>query len=372
MTDLTSAEVLERLRAVPYPGTSRNIVGAGFVKDVTVDGSTVMVRFAPNTTNADKVAAMEGGIRDVLYGASFALVEVETEAPYDDSSMILGTGSMNPLQAEMLEDGVDPQPDVLLGDLGRSNRARLEPQGSVGQPGRAGQGTDVDDEPAEPQGASDPTYDGPLRVLQWEIDPHDLQAESVQRAVTLDGWEFRLWWQVHEGGELLYTSLQALREDWVDLGGVARSHPVGRTEAVNLVYDRSRDAVVAVYGTVRDFRPFVEAFRLAYAAQYGGLAAGGANVTSYGRGSEYGPGLSYEPSYEDGCDGGPGCTCSDDASVQPQVYEAGHTDETAGDSCCGGEGGCGCSANASASSLAEMDVMDVVRAAPAGEAEVRG
>jgi len=272
MTDLTSDEVLEKLRAVPYPGTTRNIVSAGFVKDVTLDGSSVLVRFAPNTTNADKVAAMEGGIRDVLYGASFALVEVETEAPYDDSSMILGTGSMNPLQAEMLEDGVDPQPDVLLGDLGRSIPGRPERRGFAGRGGLPEQGPDTEDEPPEPQGASDPTYDGPLRVLQWEIDPHDPKAESVQRAVTLSGWEFRVWWQVHEGGELLYTSLQALREDWVDLGGVARSHPVGRTEAVNLVYDRTRDAVVAIYGTVRDFRPFVEAFRLAYAAQYGGSA----------------------------------------------------------------------------------------------------
>lgn len=341
MTDLTSNEVLEELRAVPYPGTTRNIVSAGFVKDVAVNGSTVLVRFAPNTTNADKVAAMEGGIRDVLYGASFALVEVETEAPYDDSSMILGTGSMNPLQAEMLEDGVEPQPDVLLGDLSRSIHGQPEPHGAVGL---RGQGTDAEDEPPEPQGASDPSYDGPLQVLQWEIDPHDLKAESVQRAVTLDGWEFRVWWQVHAGGELLYTSLQALREDWVDLAGVARSHPVGRTEAVNLVYDRTRDAVIAIYGTVRDFRPFVEAFRLAYAAQYGGLAVDGANIKSYGPGSDYGPGLSYETSDEEGC--------------------------------CGGEGGCGCSTDASASNSVGidargMDAVEVARAAPAGEAEVR-
>jgi len=373
MTDLTVDEVLARLREVPYPGTGRDIVGKGFVKDVAITGSTVFVRFAPNTTNAAKVAAMEDGIRDVLYGASFALVQVETEAPYDDTSMILGVGSMNPLQAEMLEDGVDPQPDVLLGDLSRAG-ANRRGQGGAQQPAfgvESDHVTDADDALAQPQGASEASYHGPLKVLQWEIDPGDSEAESVQRAVNLDGWEFRLWWQVHAGGELLYASLQALREDWIDLAGVARRHPVGRTEAVNLVYDRRRDGVVAIYGTVGDFRPFVEAFRLAYAAQYGGVADDGANVTSYGPGSEYGPGLSYGTPDEDGCDGGPGCTCSDNASVPSQAHGVSHMVESAGDGCCSGEGGCGCSDNAGAPSRAGMDIVDVARAAPAGEAEVR-
>ncbi len=43
--------------------------------------------------------------------------------------------------------------------------------------------------------------------------------------------------------------------------------PVGRTEAVNLVYDITRGAIVAIYGTVQDFRPFVEAFGRAYLAE---------------------------------------------------------------------------------------------------------
>lgn len=265
MSGPTPSEVRQLLRQVPYPGTTRDIVSAGFVKDVAVTGSSVAVTFTPNTTNAAKVAAMEGGIRDVLYGASFAHVHVETEAPFDDSSMLLGTGSMSPLQAEMLEDGVEPQPDVLLGDLGRSARAgsAAAARGTESPPAQ------VPVPPDEPLGPSDPAYDGPLPVLQWQVDPHDPEMESVQRAVNSGGWEFRVWWQVHKGGELLYTCLQALREDWVDHAGIARSHPVGRTEAVNLVFDRARGAVIAIYGTVRDFRPFVEAFRMAYAAQYG-------------------------------------------------------------------------------------------------------
>lgn len=278
MTGITSNEVRELLRNVPYPGTSRNIVSAGFVKGVSVDGSTAVVTFTPNTTNAVKVGAMEDGIRDVLYGASFSLVEVRTEAPYDDRSMLLGVGSMNPLQAEMLEDGVEPQPDVLLGDIGLSGK-RFGPDGRAAGREASGAGSRPAEgvapaAPDEPLGPQEPDYTGPLAVYQWEIDPHDAAAESVQRAVNNDGWEFRVWWQVHRGGELLYTSLQALREDWVDHAGIARRHPVGRTEAVNLVFDRVRGGIVAIYGTVRDFRPFVEAFRLAYEAEYSGAPAG--------------------------------------------------------------------------------------------------
>jgi hypothetical protein len=59
--------------------------------------------------------------------------------------------------------------------------------------------------------------------------------------------------------------MQAMKEDWVDHDNNAVPHPIGRSEAVNLVYDVSRSAVVAIYGTVRDFRPFVKAFGLAYA-----------------------------------------------------------------------------------------------------------
>ncbi len=55
-----------------------------------------------------------------------------------------------------------------------------------------------------------------------------------------------------------------MRDDRVEHGGAARSHPVGRSEAVNLVYDIDRKAVVAIYGTVRDFRPFVDAFYRGY------------------------------------------------------------------------------------------------------------
>ena len=108
--------------------------------------------------------------------------------------------------------------------------------------------------------ASERRYTGDLPVLQWEIDPADPSSDSGEANTKNKDWEFRVWWQVHPQ-KLVYASIQALREDWADHTGEARPHPVGRSAAVNLVYDLEREAVVAIYGTVNDFRPFVEAFK---------------------------------------------------------------------------------------------------------------
>ncbi len=69
-----------------------------------------------------------------------------------------------------------------------------------------------------------------------------------------------MWWQVHPE-DLVYVSIQAIVDDTVSHGRAARPHPVGRSVAVNLVNDPRRAAIVAIYGTANDFRPFVEAFR---------------------------------------------------------------------------------------------------------------
>ena len=153
--------------------------------------------------------------------------------------------SLTPLQAELSEDGIDPDPDLLNGDLARADVA----------PG-AGYGVDG------PEPLRGPTFaaDAPLpRVFQWDIDPQDASAKSGTANIDLDGWEFHIWWQLHPA-DLIYVSIQAMREDQITHSGDARPHPVGRSEAVNLVYDARRDGVVAIYGTVKDFRPFVVAF----------------------------------------------------------------------------------------------------------------
>lgn len=268
--------VRDILRGVPYPGLSRDIVSAGFVKDVVTDDGGVVVHFAPNSSNADKVRQMEDGIRTVLANAEITNVQITTSLPFDDADMALrkpitpesdsdyeidrsitGNGVMNPLQAELREDGIPPEADVLRGDM--ASRAHDPAAGLAQEP----------PEPFEGPVGAGTTYDGVLPVFQWDIDPHDPAAESAETSVKIDDWEIRVWWQVHPIGDLIYASLQAMREDWADHVGAARQHPVGRSAAVNLVFDINRQAVLAIYGTVRDFRPFVEAFRVAYFSQLG-------------------------------------------------------------------------------------------------------
>lgn len=275
MKILTPTEVRDMLRSVIYPGFTKDIVSAGFVKGVAVNGRTIVVDFAPNSSNAEKVREMEQSIRGVLAGASFDDIRIKTKLPFSEGDMALrkpiapdtdsdadvaramtGPNVMTPLQAELLEAGIQPERDALHEDL---LRRRDDPAAGLGG------------EPPEPlygpQGPAGDRYEGQMPVFQWEIDPHDPAAEAHESSIRLDDWEIRIWWQVHPKGDLLYASLQAMHDDWADHSGSARVHPVGRQAAVNLVFDTIRDGVVAIYGTVRDFRPFVEAFRQALAAQ---------------------------------------------------------------------------------------------------------
>ena len=158
-----------------------------------------------------------------------------------------------------MEEGLPVEPDLLQTTLQRSD---LAPGAGYSDGGPAPLGGPE----MAPAGQGNPkleTYDGPVPVLQWEIDPQDMSAEGGEGSVTLGDWEIGVWWQIHPQG-LAYVSMQAISEDDKEHDGAARTHPVGRSEAVNLVYDTGREAVIAIYGTVRDFRPFVEAFRRAY------------------------------------------------------------------------------------------------------------
>lgn len=238
------------LRAVQYPGFGRSIVAAGFVEEIEVDGTRVTVHFAPNTRDQTKVDQMEMDIREVLADAGpFTHVEVKRREPFAGSGVLSGGGGITPLQAEMIEDGVVPQPDPLGREMQRPDMA---PQAGYDEDG-----------PQPLGGPRSDVYEGELPVHQWEIDPHDPDAKSGTANLEIGDWDFRVWWQVHPA-RLVYASIQAMREDWVEHEGAARSHPVGRSEAVNLVYDMDRKAVVAIYGTVQDFRPFVDAFHRGY------------------------------------------------------------------------------------------------------------
>ena len=49
----TPQEILERLKRVPYPGFSRDIVSFGIIKDVEVSSSGVTIHLAPTTAQPE-------------------------------------------------------------------------------------------------------------------------------------------------------------------------------------------------------------------------------------------------------------------------------------------------------------------------------
>jgi len=292
---MDSSRVRELLRGVPYPGFSRDIVGAGFVGEIVAIGPMVEVEFKPTTRDHGKIDEMEHRIRDVLLDASFVDVQIRRVEPpaaeaslrsikdsikdssrdhgmdqhrhdhdhdhhhdhhhhhgHADGGCGCGNSSsrqMTPLQAEFLEDGEVPEDDLLAQVLGRADIAT-----------KAGYAPGGPNPLSGPRESFD--FDCGIKVLQWDINPHDASQTTRQHEVRVGDWDYRVWWQAHPRGDLLYVSMQAMREDWI-VHEDASPHPVGRSEAVNLVFDERRNAVVAIYGTVRDFRPFVKAFALA-------------------------------------------------------------------------------------------------------------
>ncbi len=63
---ISEADVREALKAVKFPGLSRDIVSFGFVRSVKVDGGVVAVEIAMTTANSDAGAAVEREARAVL------------------------------------------------------------------------------------------------------------------------------------------------------------------------------------------------------------------------------------------------------------------------------------------------------------------
>jgi len=263
MAHMKPEDVKELLRQVSCPGRSRDIVALGFIHGIGVQGSNVMVEFKPDTTNVAKVLAMEEGIRDILRKAQFETIELETEPPFDDDSMLLGGASTNPLQVDLNEYGIEPTPDIVEGE-GRRARNLLSPEPPKEGSPAAQLAEDAEEsfESEGPQGNADPGYEGPLPVFQWQINPEKAGEGAAKIRLSIDSWNYVVCWVEHGPEELVYASIQA--RHWISHGGKARPNPAGRTEGVNLVYDRNRGGVVAIYGTVKDFRPFVEAFRRAF------------------------------------------------------------------------------------------------------------
>src|SRR5262249_58624388 len=59
----TPREVLERLKRVPYPGFTRDIVSFGMVKDVEVSSNAVTVHLVPSTAQEDVLTKIEADVR---------------------------------------------------------------------------------------------------------------------------------------------------------------------------------------------------------------------------------------------------------------------------------------------------------------------
>jgi hypothetical protein len=231
-------------------------VSSRFVKSIDVAGKDeekiVTVHFSPNTTNQEKVTQMEEDIRKVLTSLDdIKTVKIDRSLPFDREALLSSNGSTpagtEPNGEAITAARIDDTSEALVrADLAR--KAGYDEDG----PDPFG-GPQLDEMVLE-------TYAGALPVYQWDIDPQDSSAKTGGATIEVDQWEYSLWWQHHRAG-LVYVSIQALRDDQVDHQGDARTHPVGRSEAVNLVYGEERKAIIAIYGTVRDFRPFVNAFR---------------------------------------------------------------------------------------------------------------
>ena len=65
---MTSDEVKERLKAVKYPGFSRDIVSFGIVKDIEVDDRRTQVRLAIVTENEDVIRQIVSDVEAVVSG----------------------------------------------------------------------------------------------------------------------------------------------------------------------------------------------------------------------------------------------------------------------------------------------------------------
>ncbi len=119
-TDNDEAErVRALLRAVLLPGSQRNIVAAGFVKDIEIEDARVTVHFAPNTRNQAKVEQMEADIRDTLGDEGrFEQIEVRRHRPFADTGA-LSTGGTAPPLADRNDGGTAPKRGTATPDLRR-------------------------------------------------------------------------------------------------------------------------------------------------------------------------------------------------------------------------------------------------------------
>jgi metal-sulfur cluster biosynthetic enzyme len=236
--------VSERLASLRDPKTKADLMTAGLVTDVAVDESIVRVELCSPEGDTFEHDALASAIKRELggiEGVDRVRVSWPTEGTCGCGNAI---GSCNEQSLSL---------PVLDPDNARLQQAGIAEDSGFGEGGPEPLPSPEMDLPNE-------HWDGWPTVPQWDIDPTDATLTSGEEHVRLEGWDFEIWWQQHPD-ELMYVAIQAMSDDTVT-EGPERKHPIGRNVVVNLVYDQRREAVVAVYGTARDFRPFIEAFRI--------------------------------------------------------------------------------------------------------------
>ena len=242
----TERAVSERLASLRDPKSKSDLMSAGLVTDVSFDEAVVRVELSSPDGDAFGHDALAAAIKREL-GDIDGVDRVRVSWPKVESSAC-GCGQ----PAGQCDDQSFSLP-VLDPETARLQQAGIAEDSGFGEGG-------PEPLPSPEMDLPDEHWTGWPAVPQWDVDPSDPALKSGEEHLRLENWDYEIWWQQHPD-ELMYVAIQAMSDDTVT-GGPERKHPIGRNVVVNLVYDQRRESVVAVYGTARDFRPFIEAFRI--------------------------------------------------------------------------------------------------------------
>lgn len=252
-----AGQIWPYLQQLSLPELRSDLVSEGVVLGIEEHDGVVIINLDGERCDDGDLVEVANDIRDEVDDIDWIRkVKVTRESPpkgaHRDKSEL-----KTPLQAELMEEGVVPEKDPLGANMSRPDVAPRAGYSEKGPDPLEGPGGTTSED------ALNPEYEGELPVFQWEVDPQNDERPTGEAEIEDDDWEYRLWWQQHPK-QLVYASIRALETDSADRDGEARPHAVGRAVVVNLVYDLQREGVIAVYGTTRDFRPFVDAFEKGY------------------------------------------------------------------------------------------------------------
>lgn len=245
--------IMNRLLSMKDPDTQRDIVTIGLVQDLQVADGIIRILLSPPIKEAYRHEALAAAIRrelDTLDGVEKVIV---TWPSPEAGRSANGAAKGDTVHLDILDNASSEIPFETDPMDPMFRRFNIAPEMGYGEDG-------PEELPSPEAPAPFEGYTDWPPVLQWEIDPADSSLESGEAHVRIDDWEYEIWWQRHPA-DLVYASIQALADDSIT-DGPERQHPMGRNVVVNLVYDLRREAVIAVYGTTRDFRPFIEALRI--------------------------------------------------------------------------------------------------------------